>query len=123
MMIKFAEPSIEERKISHLQRFYLSKNYPNPFSTKTVIEFTVYGLQFTDKNREPSTVNCQLQIYDLAGRLVKSFPITQSLNNPITKVVWDGKNDLGERVGSGLYFYKLKVGDKFSQTKKLLLLR
>jgi len=39
------------------------------------------------------------------------------------EVVWDGENDVSESVSSGAYFYKLKVGDKFSQTKKLLLLR
>ena len=41
----------------------------------------------------------------------------------INYITWDGKNDLGENVGSGIYFYKLKMGNKFSQTKELLLIK
>ncbi len=88
--------------------------YPNPFCSKTSLEFRVQGSELKD---------LQLQIYDLAGRLVRTLPVTQSPNNTITKVTWDAKDDLGKSVSSGIYFYKLKVDDKFSQTKKLLLLR
>ncbi len=98
------------------KRYSLSQNYPNPFITKTVIEFRVKG------NVGVQYIEPLLQIYDLAGRLVKSFPIHDS-RFTIHKVTWDGKNNLGENVNSGIYFYKLKVGDEFSQIKKLLLLR
>ncbi|MCK4306852.1 right-handed parallel beta-helix repeat-containing protein [candidate division WOR-3 bacterium] len=94
------------------KRYSLSQNYPNPFTQKTIIEFRVQSSELKD---------LQLQIYDLVGRLVKSFPIHDS-QFAIHKVTWDGKNNLGESVNSGIYFYKLKVGDEFSQIKKLLLL-
>jgi hypothetical protein len=104
--------SVEESANYKVQNVKLEV-YPNPFTQKTVIEFRVQSSELKE---------VQLQIYDLAGRLVKSFPI---LNNqsPVTRIVWDGKDELSKSVGSGIYFYKLKVGDKFSQTKKLLLLR
>jgi flagellar hook assembly protein FlgD len=63
----------------------------------------------------------QLQIYDLAGRVVKSLPVPNP-QSPITKVIWDGKDNLGEKASPGVYFVKLKVGE-FSQTKKLLFLK
>ncbi|MBI4722078.1 MAG: CocE/NonD family hydrolase [Candidatus Stahlbacteria bacterium] len=118
------QQGVEGRKKIEARNIELFQNYPNPFVQKTVIEFRVQSLELKD---------VQLQIYDLVGRLVKLFSLTPNPQSPITKVVWDGKNDLGERVCSGVYFYKLNVGD-FSQikgnpksryvgTKKLLLLR
>jgi hypothetical protein len=86
--------------------------YPNPFITRTVIEFSI-GLQITD---------CRLQIYDLTGRLVKSFPITQSPNNPATKVVWEGKDNYNREVLSGIYFCQVKVG-KICRTQKIILIK
>ncbi len=106
---------VEEQKAPTLS-INLFQNYPNPFTQKTEIRFT-YPISVS--GHESRT---RITIYDLAGRLVKSFPIHDS-QFTIHKVTWDGKNDLGENVKSGIYFYKLKVGDKFSQTKKLLLLR
>ncbi|MBI4722077.1 MAG: T9SS type A sorting domain-containing protein [Candidatus Stahlbacteria bacterium] len=103
------EEGIEERAKCKVQSAKLEA-YPNPFAQKTVIEFRVQSSELKDT---------QLQIYDLTGRLVRSFQIT-NYQSPITKVVWDGRDDLGKRLGAGIYFYKLNVGE-FSQTKKLLL--
>jgi flagellar hook assembly protein FlgD len=64
-----------------------------------------------------------LKIYNVSGRLVKSFSLFTPHSSLIKGVSWDGKNDSGERVSSGVYFYELKVGNKFSKTKKLLFLR
>ncbi|MDI6839456.1 MAG: T9SS type A sorting domain-containing protein [bacterium] len=89
------------------------KSYPNPFNHKTVIR--VQGLGISERQ----TIN--LQIYDLVGRLVKSFPITQQLNNSITQL-WDGATDNGNRLPSGVYFCKLEMGKK-SITNQILLLR
>ena len=75
----------------------------------------------------------QLQIYDLAGRLVKSFSLTPNLLSPITVIEWDGKDDKRQDLSSGIYFVKLKTGEfsqieakrksRFVGTNKLLLLR
>ncbi|MBI4722086.1 MAG: T9SS type A sorting domain-containing protein [Candidatus Stahlbacteria bacterium] len=98
------------------------KSYPNPFLCSTVISYQI-----------PQRSIASLKIYDLTGRLVKTFSLTPNSQSPITKIVWDGKNEAGESMSSGLYFVKLsrrlsgsasggKAGE-FSQTKKLLLLR
>jgi flagellar hook assembly protein FlgD len=73
---------------------------PNPFHNKTVIEFRVKSSELKD---------LQLQIYDLSGRVVKTF----NSINPINSIVWDGKSDDGTLLNSGIYFIKV-VGQGFS---------
>ena len=87
---------------------------PNPFSRKTVIEFMISGvLEF----------NSLLSIFDVSGKLVKSFFLFTPQSSFITSVSWDGRDDNDELLPSGIYFIKLKVEDEFLQTKKILLLR
>ncbi|MDI6839878.1 MAG: T9SS type A sorting domain-containing protein [bacterium] len=89
--------------------------YPNPFSGKTVIR--IQGLGRGLINQTPT-----LQIYDLAGRLVKSFPLITDHFLLITAVSWDGKDEAGKFVDSGVYFCKLTTGNK-SITKKIIVVR
>ena len=95
--------------------------YPNPFTTKTVIKLTVNGSQFTGKNGQRSTVNCQLQIYNVSGRLVKSFSLPTAYSLLPTEITWDGRDNEGKRVPMGTYFYQLRIGNK-SITKKMILI-
>ncbi len=90
--------------------FVLSQNYPNPFNPSTKIEFTLAKSGFVT-----------LQIYDVLGRKVRTL-VSEELSAGYKSVVWDGKNEDGEDVASGVYFYQLKVGD-FSEPKKMLLLK
>jgi hypothetical protein len=90
--------------------FVLSQNYPNPFNPTTKIEFTLAKSGFVT-----------LQIYDVLGRKVKTL-VSEELSSGYKSVIWDGKNDAGDEVASGVYFYQLKVGD-FSEPKKMLLLK
>jgi hypothetical protein len=90
--------------------FILSQNYPNPFNQTTKIEFTMAKSGFGT-----------LQIYDLIGRKVRTL-VSEHLSSGYKSVSWDGKNDAGKDVASGIYFYQLKVGD-FSEAKKLVLLK
>ncbi|MDI6839662.1 MAG: T9SS type A sorting domain-containing protein [bacterium] len=95
--------------------------YPNPFRKKTVIR--AQGLGRGLINQTPT-----LQIYDLTGRLVKSFslitPQDPSDNHLslITAVSWDGTDLAGNEVESGVYFCKLIAGDN-SITKKIIVIR
>ena len=90
--------------------FTLYQNYPNPFNSGTKIKYDIF---------DPHRVN--LVIYNATGQLVKSlmnqyhFPGSYSED-------WDCRNDHGVTVSSGVYFYKIKVGN-FQQTKKMLVLR
>jgi len=90
--------------------FDLSQNYPNPFNPSTKIEFTLARSGFVT-----------LQIYDTLGRKVRTL-VSEELSSGYKSVIWDGKNEDGKDVASGVYFYQLKVGD-FSQPKKMLLLK
>jgi len=98
--------------------FALSQNYPNPFNQTTKIEFTLAKSGFVS-----------LSIYDLLGRKVRTLA-SEHLPSGYKSVLWDGRNDSGEDVASGIYFYRIKVEDPasggvgdFSQIKKLVLLK
>jgi len=108
--------SIEEgepRSGSLPRSFILSQNYPNPFNPTTTISFNIPG-EIGEK--QPVI----LAIYDLRGRLVKTL-INTELEPGSHKVVWDGRNEQGQRVSSGAYLYNLKSGDQI-YTRKMLVL-
>jgi hypothetical protein len=90
--------------------FTLFQNYPNPFNQTTKIEFTLAKSGFVN-----------LSIYDLLGRKVRTLA-SEYLPSGYKSVLWDGKNDSGEDVSSGIYFYQISV-ENFSETKKLVSLK
>ncbi|GAB4365567.1 MAG: hypothetical protein Kow0042_04880 [Calditrichia bacterium] len=92
-------------------RFELIQNYPNPFNSRTIISYKL-----------PLKGHVLLQIYNVLGQKVKTL-VDKNQTASEYSIYWDGKNDRGESVDSGVYLYQLKVGYEFSQTKKLLLLR
>jgi len=97
--------------------FLLQQNYPNPFNTTTIIPFTVHGKRETVNGPIPTS----LKIYNVKGELVKVL-VDEKKPSGDYKVIWDGKNQKGEDVASGIYFYKLKAGN-LSETKKMILIR
>ncbi len=88
----------------------LSQNYPNPFNPQTTIRFTL-------KDNAPVS----LKIYNVSGQLVKTL-VSGTRTAGEHTVRWDGRNDAGQAVSSGVYFYKL-VTKNFSQTRKMVLLK
>jgi hypothetical protein len=89
--------------------FLLMNNYPNPFNLSTSIGFAL-----------PEDCQVSLKLYNIAGQLVKAF---EGAYEPgIHTVTWDGTNTKGEKVSSGIYFYKLVAGD-FVCTKKMVMLK
>ncbi len=90
--------------------FILRQNYPNPFNPSTTIEYEL---------SKTSTV--VLKIYNSLGKTIKT--LVNFVQAPGSKsVVWDGRDDGGNLVSSGVYLYKIIVKND-AQTKKLLLLR
>jgi hypothetical protein len=87
-------------------------NYPNPFNPTTTISFSV--------TQTSSFVT--LDIFNIKGQKVNTL-INEALPAGKHSVVWDGKDEKGKNVSSGVYFYKLKVDDKTIATKKCLLLK
>jgi hypothetical protein len=88
----------------------LAQNYPNPFNPQTTIAFTI-------KDRGAVTV----KVYNVNGELVRTLA-NESRAAGSYSLTWDGHNDSGQSVSSGVYFYKL-VTNNFSQTKKMVLLK
>jgi hypothetical protein len=90
--------------------YRLYQNYPNPFNPTTIIAYDL-----------SSPANVSLIIYDIAGRKIR---ILQDLYREAGsyQVIWDGRDDEGNRVASGIYLYRLRAGD-FTRTKKLMLLK
>ncbi len=97
---------------SGIPRSYgLNQNYPNPFNASTVIDFAM-----------PRAGHVKLEIYNILGQKVKDL-IDEKVTAGYKKVVWDGTNNTGKGVASGVYFYRLKVADEFTEIKKMTMLR
>jgi hypothetical protein len=90
----------------------LSQNYPNPFNPTTRITYYV---------PEGSARRVRLVVYDVRGARVRTL-VDGELRGGKYTVEWDGRNDGGEAVGSGVYFYRL-TERSFTKTKKMLLLK
>ncbi|UCG52118.1 MAG: T9SS type A sorting domain-containing protein, partial [Candidatus Latescibacterota bacterium] len=88
----------------------LFQNTPNPFNPTTSISFAL-----------PNRSRATLVVYDVEGRHVKTL-VDDVIDGGVRETVWDGTDARGHRVSSGVYFYRLTVGNK-SLTKKMLLLK
>jgi uncharacterized delta-60 repeat protein len=114
----FQSPSAVEDETESSRKpseFALSQNYPNPFNPATTIKFKVKGSRF--KVPVPTT----LKIYDILGQKVRTLVDESKFTGDYT-VQWDGKNDKGEQLASGVYFYQLKAGE-YTYSKKMVLLK
>lgn len=93
--------------------FHLQQNYPNPFNPSTTI---VYQVPETGA-KTPVT----LEIYDTLGRKVRTLVRTSQTSGRYS-VIWNGANDASEQVASGVYLYRLRVGEH-GEVKRMVLLR
>jgi len=100
----------EEERLLSPERFYLGQNYPNPFNPTTTI---LYEL----KKRSDVAIS----IYNLLGQNVYTFTST-SVPAGTHTIYWNGKDFHGNRVSSGVYFYRIEAGD-FVDYKKMILLK
>jgi len=91
------------------QAFHLSQNYPNPFNPTTTISFDI-------RMEAGAEQHVNLTIYDLRGRHVKTL-IDDELEQGSHEAVWDGKDEQGQQVSSGIYLYTLKSGEKIYTRK------
>ncbi len=101
-----------EGEINNPVNFYLSQNYPNPFNPSTKIKFTVPSVTLSEV--EESLVT--LKVYDVLGDEITTL-VNEELGAGEYEVEFDGS-----KLASGIYFYKLKF-EKFSETKKMILLK
>ncbi len=93
----------------------LLRNYPNPFNPETWIPYHL-----------SEDADVSLTIYDVNGALVRTIDVGHQIaakyDTRSKAVYWDGRNQFGEQVASGIYFYSLSAGD-FSATRKMVILK
>ncbi|MDP7475006.1 MAG: T9SS type A sorting domain-containing protein, partial [Candidatus Marinimicrobia bacterium] len=99
-------------------KFSLMQNYPNPFNPSTTIQYHL---------NQQGTVN--VSVYNLSGQKIRQL-VDSNQDPGQHSVSWDGKDEKGIAVGSGMYFYRLNVHSAFagtrdglSKTGKMVLLR
>jgi hypothetical protein len=105
------DPGYKNSGISALpNEFALYQNYPNPFNPTTTIRYAL-----------PADSRIVLTVYNSAGQQVKT--LVNALQSAGEKTIqWDGTNNRGEKVSSGIYLYKLEAGN-FVQTRKMILMK
>lgn len=96
-------------------RARLMQNYPNPFNPETWIPYQL-----------PESADVSIRIFDPQGALVRTLDLgAQPAGYHVVKgeaAYWDGSNDFGERVASGMYFYTIRAGS-YAETRKMLILK
>ena len=94
----------------------LLANYPNPFNPETWIPY-----------RLAQAAEVTLDIYDTTGRLVRTIDVgfkpAAVYESRASAIYWDGRNNYGERVASGTYFYHLTAGDDYASTRRMVILK
>ena len=89
----------------------LGQNYPNPFNPTTTIDFEVY-----------EAAKISIEIFNVRGQKVTTL-IDEDYTPGDHSVIWDGTDNRGENVTSGVYLYKMKAGGRYTSTKKMILLK
>ena len=90
--------------------FKLDQNYPNPFNPSTTINYSIQ-----------ESGNVIIKIYDSLGKQIRIL-VNETKNSGEYRTIWDGRDDNGKVVSSGVYFYQIQVG-QFIQAKKMIMLR
>ncbi|MCH7886693.1 MAG: T9SS type A sorting domain-containing protein [Candidatus Marinimicrobia bacterium] len=111
--------SVEDEIVTALPKeFSLGQNYPNPFNPETSINYAI-----------PQDASVRLTIYNILGQKISTI-VDEQKSSGVYSVSWNGRNNTGNQVASGLYFYRLEAkhitnGNQriFVDAKKMLLLR
>ncbi|MEA2095600.1 MAG: right-handed parallel beta-helix repeat-containing protein [Candidatus Cloacimonadota bacterium] len=91
--------------------FELYNNFPNPFNPETTIQFSI-----------PQESKVELIVYNIKGQKVKTL-VNNMCEEGFNTIIWNGMNDNGKQVSTGIYFYNLNVNNKSIKTKKMLLIK
>jgi len=91
--------------------FSLSQNYPNPFNPSTDIAFTL-----------PAASRVKIDILNVLGQQVRTLKDEYTEAGAYT-ITWDGRDQAGSSVASGVYFYRMKAGNQFEEVKKMMMLK
>jgi len=111
--VTVGKQSIKQEQIP--LKFALLQNYPNPFNPETWLPYEL-----------AESVEVTLQIYDVSGKVVRSLRLGQKPAGVYVDkeraIYWDGRDEKGEQVSSGIYFYRLQAGS-FTGVRKMVILK
>ena len=112
LLLPAAEPTVvsDESSAPLIREFKLSQNYPNPFNPSTTISYSL-----------PIQANVELTVYDILGQKVKTL-VNQTIAAGQYEITWDGSNEFGSQVVSGIYYYQLKTENQ-NMTRKMTLVK
>jgi len=122
----WTEVEEKEENFSLPNDFVLGQNYPNPFNGHTTIPYH-FSCKLQDASRK-TPIHTTLTIYNILGQRVRTLVDEEKLPGEY-KVIWDGRDDKGDEISSGIYFYKLKTEELFpnkticTETKRMILLK
>jgi hypothetical protein len=91
--------------------YKLHLSAPNPFRSSTTIRYEV-----------PGSVEARLDVYDVSGRLVRMLLHGDPVQPGLHQVTWDGRDEEGRRVATGVYFYRLRAGS-FTRTGRMVVIK
>jgi flagellar hook assembly protein FlgD len=99
--------------LGQIKRSSLLQNYPNPFNPETWIPY-----------RLAMAAHVEISIYDIAGNHIRTLQLGLKPRGEYTvkdeAAYWNGRSDTGERVSSGIYFYRLSAGN-YSATRRMVI--
>jgi len=107
---------IEETVI--LKHSFSLYNYPNPFNPSTTIQFTTEHTETTE-----TCPPWRIEIYNIKGQKVKTFPNLQINKSSNQQIIWNGTDDNNKPVGSGIYFYQLRIDGNSKAINKMILMK
>jgi hypothetical protein len=112
LLIKIASDitSIDAKSQVYVNGYQLKQNYPNPFNPSTTISFQVL-----------QNSGVQIDIFNTLGQKVRTL-LNDRREPGFYQMIWDGRNDSGVQVGSGVYLYRMVAGD-FVQVRKMILMK
>jgi hypothetical protein len=115
--VRSVHPEVESGQVFYANpeiaiptRFALHQNSPNPFNPSTKVAYDV-----------PTAGNVEITVFNVLGQRVTNL-VNGYQDAGSYEVIWDGKDDTGDPVASGVYFYRIKT-EQFNDTKKMLLLK
>jgi hypothetical protein len=109
LTIPYEEPGQNNPEVPRV--YGLMQNHPNPFNPSTEISFVL-----------PQSAHCTIDVYDIAGRKIKTLLNEPVAGEELTSVFWQGDDAQGNPVASGIYFYKMRAG-KYTSTRKMILMK
>ncbi len=88
--------------------FLFSRSYPNPFSSEIEIEYFL-----------PEPSHAKIRVFDLRGKVIRILQESK-IDSGYSKIIWDGKNEAGNSVPHGFYFYRIETSAGLTETRKII---